>query len=106
MVRGSAPNQGSRGPRRTFRRAHTRANESFKDCNCWTCGAKGHISTDCPDNQRRGVRRFEATPEIEEAVYYQDLIQVYQFEDVSSDDSIYEEEYLSEDESSTESESD
>ncbi|KAL0451788.1 UNVERIFIED_CONTAM: hypothetical protein Slati_1156900 [Sesamum latifolium] len=32
--------------RRTFRRAHTRANESFKDCNCWTYRARGHISPD------------------------------------------------------------
>lgn len=81
----------SRTPaRKTFRRAHTRANESFKDCNCWTCGARGHISIDCPE--KRGVKSFEGAPDIEEAVYYQDLVQVYQFEDIPSDESIYEEE--------------
>ncbi|KAL0361349.1 UNVERIFIED_CONTAM: movement protein, partial [Sesamum radiatum] len=59
--------------KRTFRRAHTRANESFKDCNCWTCGAKGHISPDCP--QKRGeLRKFEATNDILDAVYYGDLV--------------------------------
>lgn len=75
-------------------------------CNCWTCGAKGHISTDCPDNQRRGIRQFEATPEFEDAVYYQDLVQG----DLNppSDESIYEEEEIDSEngsESSSESES-
>ncbi|KAL0409508.1 UNVERIFIED_CONTAM: hypothetical protein Sradi_1885200 [Sesamum radiatum] len=62
--------------RRTFRRAHTRANESFKDCNCWTYGAKGYISPDCP--QKRGeIRKFEATDDILDAVYYGDLVPIY-----------------------------
>ncbi|KAL0438913.1 UNVERIFIED_CONTAM: movement protein [Sesamum latifolium] len=77
--------------RRTFRRAHTRANESFKDCNCWTCGAKGHISPDCL--QKRGeLRKLEATNDILDAVYYGDLVPIYQFEDIPSDESVYEEE--------------
>ncbi|KAL0427715.1 UNVERIFIED_CONTAM: hypothetical protein Slati_2946300 [Sesamum latifolium] len=90
--------------RRTFRRAHTRANESFKDCNCWTCGAKGHISPDCP--QKWGeLRKFEATNDILDAIYYGDLVPVYQFEDISSDESVYEEEIETDsDESSIESE--
>ncbi|KAL0355286.1 UNVERIFIED_CONTAM: hypothetical protein Sradi_3975500 [Sesamum radiatum] len=88
----------------TFRRAHTRANESFKDCNCWTCGAKGHISPDCP--QKRGeLRQFEATNDILDAVYYGDLVPIYQFEDIPSDESVYEEEIETDsDGSSTESE--
>ncbi|KAK4398780.1 Enzymatic polyprotein [Sesamum angolense] len=58
--------------KRTFRRAHTRTNESFKDCNCWTCGARGHIAPDCP--QKRGeIRKFEATDDILDAVYYGEL---------------------------------
>ncbi|KAL0406238.1 UNVERIFIED_CONTAM: hypothetical protein Slati_3937700 [Sesamum latifolium] len=77
--------------RRTFRRAHTRINESFKDCNCWTCGAKGHISPDC--QQKYGeLRKFEATNDILDAVYYGDLVPVYRFEDIPSDESVYEEE--------------
>ncbi|KAL2224432.1 UNVERIFIED_CONTAM: hypothetical protein Sindi_3032900, partial [Sesamum indicum] len=52
---------------RTFRRAHTRANESFKHCNCWTYGAKGHKSADF--RQKRGeLRKFEATDDILDAV--------------------------------------
>ncbi|KAL0413345.1 UNVERIFIED_CONTAM: movement protein [Sesamum radiatum] len=90
--------------KRTFRRAHTRANESFKECNCWTCGAKGHISPDCP--QKRGeLRKFEATNDILDAVYYGDLVPVYQFEDIPSDESVYEEEIETDsDGSSTDSE--
>lgn len=38
------------------------------------------------------IRRF--TPYIEEAVYCQDLVQVYQFEDIPSDKGTYEEEEL------------
>ncbi|KAK4401075.1 Enzymatic polyprotein [Sesamum angolense] len=58
--------------RRTFRRAHTRTNESFKNCNCWTCGARGHIAPDCP--QKRGeIRKFEATDDILDTVYYGEL---------------------------------
>ncbi|KAL2230681.1 UNVERIFIED_CONTAM: movement protein [Sesamum indicum] len=89
--RTEARSTGRTPTRRTFRRAHTRANESFKDCNCWTCGAKGHISPDCP--QKRGeLRKFEATNDILNAVYYGDLVPIYQFEDLPSDESIYEEE--------------
>ncbi|KAL0451305.1 UNVERIFIED_CONTAM: hypothetical protein Slati_1108600 [Sesamum latifolium] len=67
--------------RRTFRQAHTRANESFKDCNYWTCGAKRHISPDCP--QKCGeLLKFEATNNILDAVYYGDLVPIYQFEDI------------------------
>ena len=44
--RTDARSTGRTPTRRTFRRAHTRANESFKDCNCWTYEAKGHISPD------------------------------------------------------------
>ncbi|KAL0420982.1 UNVERIFIED_CONTAM: movement protein [Sesamum latifolium] len=90
--------------RRTFRWAHTRANENFKDCNCWTCGVKGHISLDCP--QKRGeLCKFEATNDILDAVYYGDLVPVYQFEDIPSDESVYEEEIETDsDGSSTESE--
>ena len=84
--------QEARDERKLSEGPHTRANESFKDCNCWTCGARGHISTNCPENEKRGIRSFEPTPDIEEAVYYQDLVQVYQFEDIPSDESIYEEE--------------
>ncbi|KAL0442232.1 UNVERIFIED_CONTAM: movement protein [Sesamum radiatum] len=77
--------------RRTFRRAHTRTNESFKDCNCWTCGARGHIAPDCP--QKRGeIRKFEATDDILDAIYYGELVPIYQFEDLPSDESVYEEE--------------
>ncbi|KAL0456098.1 UNVERIFIED_CONTAM: hypothetical protein Slati_0949000 [Sesamum latifolium] len=77
--------------RRTFRRVYTRANESFKDCNCWTYGAKGHISPDCP--QKRGeLCKFEAMNDILDAVYYGDLVPIYQFEDIPSDESVYEEE--------------
>ncbi|KAL0461457.1 UNVERIFIED_CONTAM: movement protein [Sesamum latifolium] len=54
-------------------------------------GAKGHISPDCP--QKHGeLRKFEATNDILDAVYYGDLVPVYQFEDIPSDESVYEEE--------------
>ncbi|KAL0434733.1 UNVERIFIED_CONTAM: hypothetical protein Sradi_0181200 [Sesamum radiatum] len=89
--RTDARSTGRTPTKRTFRRAHTRANESFKDCNCWTCGAKGHISSDCP--QKCGeLRKFEATNDILDAVYYGDLIPIYQFEDIPSDESVYKEE--------------
>ncbi|KAL0312704.1 UNVERIFIED_CONTAM: hypothetical protein Sradi_5669700 [Sesamum radiatum] len=102
--RTDARSTGRTPAKRTFRRAHTRANESFKDCNCWTCGAKGHISPDCP--QKRGeLRQFEATNDILDAVYYGDLVPIYQFEDIPSDESVYEEEIETDsDGSSTESE--
>ncbi|KAL0386302.1 UNVERIFIED_CONTAM: hypothetical protein Sradi_3024500 [Sesamum radiatum] len=77
--------------KRTFRWAHTRANESFKDCNCWTYGAKGYISPDCP--QKCGeLRKFEATNDILDAIYYGDLVPIYQFEDIPFDESVYREE--------------
>ncbi|KAL2232426.1 UNVERIFIED_CONTAM: hypothetical protein Sindi_1422600 [Sesamum indicum] len=84
--------------------AHTRANECFKYCNCWTCGAKGHISPDCP--QKRGeLRKFEATDDILDAVYYGNLVLIYQFEDLPSNESVYEEKIETDsDGSSTESE--
>ncbi|KAL0354114.1 UNVERIFIED_CONTAM: hypothetical protein Sangu_0992700 [Sesamum angustifolium] len=90
--------------RRTFRRAHTQMNESFKDCNCWMCGARGHIAPDCP--QKRGeLKKFEATDDILDAVYYGELVPIYQFEDLPSDESVYEEEIETDsDGSSTESE--
>ena len=91
---------GRTNSRRTFRRAHTRANESFKDCNCWKCGAKGHISPDCPQN-RGEIRKFEATDDILDAVYYGNLIPVHQFEEIPSDESIYEEELKSDSNSSS-----
>ncbi|KAL0404033.1 UNVERIFIED_CONTAM: hypothetical protein Sradi_2044100 [Sesamum radiatum] len=76
--------------KRIFRRAHTRANESFKDCN-WTCRAKDHISQDCP--QKRGeLCKFESTNDILDTVYYGDLVLIYQFDDIHSDESVYEEE--------------
>ncbi|KAL0406349.1 UNVERIFIED_CONTAM: hypothetical protein Slati_3948800 [Sesamum latifolium] len=54
-------------------------------------GAKGHISPDC--RQKRGeLRKFEATNDILDAVYYGDLVPIYQFEDIPSDESVYEEE--------------
>ncbi|KAL2228675.1 UNVERIFIED_CONTAM: hypothetical protein Sindi_1847200, partial [Sesamum indicum] len=75
--------------RRTFRRVHTRANEGFKDCNCWTYGAKGHISLDC--QQKCGeLRKFEATDDILDAVYYGDLVPIYRFEELPSDENVYE----------------
>ncbi|KAL2248436.1 UNVERIFIED_CONTAM: hypothetical protein Sindi_2695900 [Sesamum indicum] len=56
-------------------------NKSFKNCNCWTCGAKGHISPDCP--QKRGeLRNFEATDDILDAVYNGDFVPIYRFEDL------------------------
>ncbi|KAL0430893.1 UNVERIFIED_CONTAM: hypothetical protein Sradi_0715300 [Sesamum radiatum] len=86
------------------RRAHTRANECFKDCNCWTCGAKDHISPDCPQKHSE-LCKFEATNDILDAVYYDDLVPIYQFEDIPSDESICEEEIETNwDGSSTESE--
>ncbi|KAL0454696.1 UNVERIFIED_CONTAM: hypothetical protein Slati_0808800 [Sesamum latifolium] len=89
--RTDARSTGRTPTRRTFRRAHTQANESFKDCNCWTCQAKGHISPDCP--QKHGeLRKFEATNDILDATYYGDLVPIYQFEDIPSDESVYEEE--------------
>ncbi|KAL2237739.1 UNVERIFIED_CONTAM: hypothetical protein Sindi_0965600 [Sesamum indicum] len=90
--------------RRPFRQAHTRTNESFKDCNYWTCGAKGHISPDCLQ-KRGGLRKFEAMDDILNAVYYSDLVPIYQFEDLPSDESVYEEEIETDSNgSSTESE--
>ncbi|KAK4407362.1 putative enzymatic polyprotein [Sesamum angolense] len=59
--------------KRTFRWAHTRTNESFKDCNCWTCGARGHIAPDCPQKRGEIIRKFEATDDILDAVYYGEL---------------------------------
>ncbi|KAL0361494.1 UNVERIFIED_CONTAM: hypothetical protein Sradi_3833900 [Sesamum radiatum] len=102
--RADARSTGRTPTKRTFRRAYTRANESFKDCNCWTCGAKGHISPDCP--QKCGeLRKFEATNDILDAVYYGDLIPIYHFEDIPSDESVYEEEIeIDSDGSFTESE--
>ncbi|KAL2226345.1 UNVERIFIED_CONTAM: movement protein [Sesamum indicum] len=77
--------------RRTFRRVHTQANESFKYYNCWTCGTKGHISPNCP--QKHGeLRKFEATDDILDAVCYSDLVPIYQFKDLPSGESVYEEE--------------
>ncbi|KAL2243552.1 UNVERIFIED_CONTAM: hypothetical protein Sindi_0473200, partial [Sesamum indicum] len=74
--------------RRAFRRAHTRTNGIFKDCNYWTCGLKGHISLDYP--QKCGLRKFEAADDILDAVYYDELVPIYQFEDLPSDESVYE----------------
>ncbi|KAL0394881.1 UNVERIFIED_CONTAM: Enzymatic polyprotein [Sesamum latifolium] len=58
---------------------------------------------DCP--QKRGeLRKFEATNDILDAVYYGDLVPVYQFEDIPSDESVYVEEMETDsDGSSTES---
>ncbi|KAL2251886.1 UNVERIFIED_CONTAM: movement protein, partial [Sesamum indicum] len=43
--------------------------------------------------KKRGeVRKFEATDDILDAVYYGDLVPIYQFEDLLSDESVYEEE--------------
>ncbi|KAL0413721.1 UNVERIFIED_CONTAM: hypothetical protein Sradi_1573800 [Sesamum radiatum] len=90
-IRTDTRSTGQTPTRRTFRRAHTRANESFKDCNCWTCGAKGHISPDCP--QKYGeLCKSEATNDILDVVYFGDLVPIYQFEDIPSDESVYEEE--------------
>ena len=91
---------GGTSSRRTFRRAHTRANESFKDCNCWKCGARGHISPDCPQN-RGEIRKYEATEDILDAVYQGKLVPVYQFEDIPSDESVYEEELRSDSDSNS-----
>ncbi|KAL2248169.1 UNVERIFIED_CONTAM: hypothetical protein Sindi_2669200 [Sesamum indicum] len=45
---------------------------------------------DCP--QKRGeLRKFEARHDILDAVYYGDLVPIYQFEDLPSDESVYEE---------------
>ncbi|KAL0440221.1 UNVERIFIED_CONTAM: hypothetical protein Slati_2505100 [Sesamum latifolium] len=88
--RTDARSTGRNPTRRTFRQAHTRANESFKDCNCWTCREKGHISPDCLQN-RGELRKFEATNDILDAVYYGDLVPIYQFKDIPSDESVYEE---------------
>ncbi|KAL0345745.1 UNVERIFIED_CONTAM: hypothetical protein Sradi_4405800 [Sesamum radiatum] len=38
------------------------------------------------------LRQFEATNDILDAVYYGDLVPIYQFEDIPSDESVYEEE--------------
>ena len=38
------------------------------------------------------MRKFEATSDILDAVYYGDLVPIYQFEDLPSDESVYEEE--------------
>ncbi|KZV27687.1 zinc finger CCCH domain-containing protein 66 [Dorcoceras hygrometricum] len=46
------------------------------------------------DNDKKGIKLFEPTPDIKEAFYYQDLIQVYRFEDKPSYESIYEEEEI------------
>ncbi|KAL0355866.1 UNVERIFIED_CONTAM: hypothetical protein Sradi_4033500 [Sesamum radiatum] len=89
--RTDAKSTGRAHTRTTCRRAHTQANESLKNCNCWTCGAKGHISPDCP--QKHGeLRKFEATNDILDAVHYGALVPIYQFEDIPSDESVYEEE--------------
>ncbi|KAL0423687.1 UNVERIFIED_CONTAM: hypothetical protein Sradi_0903500 [Sesamum radiatum] len=77
--------------RRTFKWTHTRANESFKNCNCWICGARGHIAPDCLQKHGK-LRKFEATNDILDAVYYGDLLPIYQSEDLPSDESVYEEE--------------
>ncbi|KAL2246236.1 UNVERIFIED_CONTAM: hypothetical protein Sindi_2891800 [Sesamum indicum] len=67
-------------------------------------GAKGHISPGYP--QKRGeLRNFEATDDILDAVYYGDLVPIYQFQDLPLDESVYEEEIETDsDESSIESE--
>ncbi|KAL0435043.1 UNVERIFIED_CONTAM: movement protein [Sesamum radiatum] len=53
--------------------------------------AKGHISPDCP--QKWGeLHKFEAKNNILDAVYYGDLVPIYQFEDIPSDESVYEKE--------------
>ncbi|KAL0434479.1 UNVERIFIED_CONTAM: movement protein [Sesamum latifolium] len=65
---------------------------------------QSHISPDCPQ-KRGGLRKFEATNDILDAVYYGNLVPVYQFEDIPSDESVYEEEIETDsDGSSTESE--
>lgn len=99
----SGPAKGGYSAKKTFRRAQARTNESFKDCNCWTCGAKGHISIDCPDNKRKGIKKFESTPDIEEAIYRQKLVPVFQFEEIFFDESIFEQEEYDESSSSEES---
>ncbi|KAL2251501.1 UNVERIFIED_CONTAM: hypothetical protein Sindi_2272400 [Sesamum indicum] len=102
--RTDARSTGRTPTRKNFRRAYTRANESFKDCNYWTCGAKGHISPDCPQ-KRSELRKFEATDDILDAGYYGDLVPIYQFENLPSDESVHEEEIETDsDGSSTESE--
>ncbi|KAL0455951.1 UNVERIFIED_CONTAM: hypothetical protein Slati_0934300 [Sesamum latifolium] len=79
------------------------SHENFKDCNWWMCGARGHISPDYP--QKCGeLRKFEAMDDILDAIYYGDLVPIYQFEDLPSNESIYEEEIeTGSDGSSTES---
>ncbi|KAL2231153.1 UNVERIFIED_CONTAM: hypothetical protein Sindi_1709700 [Sesamum indicum] len=62
------------------------------------------ISPDCP-HKRGEAKIFEATDDILDAVYYGDLVPIYQFEDLPSNESIYEEEIETDsDGSSTESE--
>ncbi|KAK4395826.1 putative enzymatic polyprotein [Sesamum angolense] len=54
---------------KNFQTGPTRANEVSKTDAMLTCGARGHIAPDCP--QKRGeIRKFEATNDILDAVYY------------------------------------
>ncbi|KAL0463219.1 UNVERIFIED_CONTAM: hypothetical protein Slati_0209500 [Sesamum latifolium] len=74
---------------RTFRRDHTRA----KVLKTATVGPAEQKVTYLQIARRKygELRKFEATKDIIDAVYYGDLEPIYQFEDIPSDESVYEE---------------
>ncbi|KAL2231075.1 UNVERIFIED_CONTAM: movement protein, partial [Sesamum indicum] len=54
-----------------------------------------------PMKKRGELRKFEATDDILDAVYYGDLVPIYQFKDLPSDKSVYEEEMETDSDGST-----
>ncbi|KAL2229599.1 UNVERIFIED_CONTAM: hypothetical protein Sindi_1939600 [Sesamum indicum] len=76
--------------RRTFRPAYTKANESFKDCNT------GPIEKKVISRQTASRNivncKFELMDDIQDVVYYGDLVPIYRFRNLPSDESVYEEE--------------
>lgn len=60
-----------------------------KECRCYYCKEIGHYANKCPKKFNKNAKKFEIDEDIEKMINDGDFIQINDFQDIDSDESIF-----------------
>ena len=60
-----------------------------KECRCYFCKEIGHYANKCPKKFNKNMKKFEIDEDIENMINNRDFVQINDFENIDSDESIF-----------------
>ena len=78
-----------KGYKKTSKPTYKRNDNKVKECRCYYCNEIGHYANKCPKKFDKNKKKFEIDDDINNMIEIGDFVQINNFENIDSDESLF-----------------